>query len=152
MRRYPFVPRSTSDLLIGDLFAVALKAGDQAVLQVRGLKTSGSGAHTHFVAGVVDWRAPQLPIGHDLRGRRVLAEGVLRFEVFAPGRAEIFGTSMQPVPPPPWSDLAKAFAAGTSTEVWAWKSLRRRAQAALSNDPVRRPPPSLREIEKGSSS
>ena len=131
MRRFPFVPQSTGDLHLGDLFAVPLKGGDLAVLQVRGLKTSGSGAHTHFVAGVVDWRAPRLPVGHDLRGRRVLAEGVVRFEVFAPGRAEVFGTSVQPVPPPAWSDLAKDFAAGTSTEVWAWKSLRRRAQAAL---------------------
>ena len=63
----------------------------------------------------MDWRAPTLPVGFDLRGRRVLVEGVLRFEVFAPGRAEVFGNSDQVVPPVAWSDLAKAFAAGTST-------------------------------------
>src|SRR4051794_25326354 len=116
MRRFPFVPASTSDLEPGDLWALPLKGGDLGVLQVRGVKTSGSGAYTHFVAGVLDWREPRLPVGHDLRGRRVLAEGVTRFEVFAPGRAEVFGHYVHTVPPPTWSEVAQAFAAGTSTE------------------------------------
>jgi hypothetical protein len=62
----------------------------------------------------------------------VLVEGVTRFEVFAPGRAVVFGNSGETVPPPAWSEVARQFEAGTSTEVWAWKSLRRRAQLALS--------------------
>jgi hypothetical protein len=131
MRRFPFVPAAPADLEPGDLFSVPLKAGELAVLQVRGVKTSGAGAYTHFVAGVVDWRSPRLPVGHDLRGRRILVEGVLRFEVFAPGRAEVFGNYGQTVPPPAWSELTREFAAGTTTEVWAWKSLRRRAERAL---------------------
>ncbi|WP_460459188.1 hypothetical protein [Angustibacter peucedani] len=136
MTRYPLTPESTADLHLGDLFAVRLKGGDQAVLQVRGLKDSGAGAFTHFVAGVLAWRSPRLPVGFDLRGRRVLVEGVLRFEVFTSGGAQVFGTSDQAVPPVGWSDLAKAFAAGTTTEVWAWKSLRRRAEPALKDQPV----------------
>ena len=131
MRRYPFVPGSTADLQLGDLWTVPLKGGDLAVLQVRGLKTSGAGAYTHFAAGVVDWRSPTLPVGYDLRGRRVLVEGVVRFEVFAPGRAEVFGNSGQIIPPVTWSEVAREFAAGTHTEVWAWKSIRRRAERAL---------------------
>jgi hypothetical protein len=131
MRRYPFVPASTAELEPGDLWALPLKGGDLSVLQVRGVKTSGAGAYTHFVAGVVDWRSPRLPVGHDLRGRRILVEGVTRFEVFAPGRAEVFGSYGQTVPPPAWSEVARQFAAGTTTEVWAWKSLRRRAEQAL---------------------
>jgi hypothetical protein len=131
MRRYPFVPDSTADLQVGDLWTVPLKGGDLAVLQVRGLKTSGAGAYTHLVAAVVDWRSPNLPVGYDLRGRHVLAEGVIRFEVFAPGRAEVFGNSDQVVPPSAWSEVAREFTAGTRTEVWAWKSLRRRAELAL---------------------
>ena len=134
-RRFPLVPATTGELELGDLFAVPLKGGELSVFQVRGLKESGAGAYTHFVAGVVDWRAPNLPVGFDLRGRRVLTEGVLRFEVFAPGRAEVFGTSDQVVPPVAWSDLAKDFTAGTSTEVWSWKSLRRRAELALKDRP-----------------
>ena len=130
--RYPLVPQSPADLELGDLWTVPLKGGDLAVLQVRGLKTSGAGAYTHFVAGIVDWRSPSPPVGHDLRGRRVLVEGVTRFEVFAPGRAVVFGNSGETVPPPAWSEVARQFEAGTSTEVWAWKSLRRRAQLALS--------------------
>jgi hypothetical protein len=130
-RRFPLVPATTADLQLGDLFAVPLKAGEVSVFQVRGLKEAGAGAYTHLVAGVVDWRAPQLPVGFDLRGRRVLVEGVLRFEVFGPGRAQVFGNSDQVVPPVAWSPLAKDFAAGTSTEVWSWKSLRRRAELAL---------------------
>lgn len=136
MRRYPLVPRTTADLELGDLFAVPLKAGDLAVFQVRGLKTSGSGAYTHFVAGIVDWRSPSLPVGFDLRGRRVLVEGLLRFETFGPGRAEVFGTTDLIVPPVAWSDLAKAFSAGTIEEVWSWKSLRRRAETALRGRPT----------------
>jgi hypothetical protein len=132
MRRYPFVPASTADLQVGDLWTVPLKGGDLAVLQVRALKASGAGAYTHLVAAVVDWRSPVLPIGYDLRGRRVLIEGVVRFEVFAPGRAEVFGNSDQVVPPLAWSELARDFKAGTRTEVWAWKSIRRRAEQALS--------------------
>ncbi|WP_426564042.1 hypothetical protein ACPPVT_21830 [Angustibacter sp. McL0619] len=131
MRRFPLVPATTGDLELGDLFAVPLKGGDLSVFQVRGLKGSGAGAYTHFVAGIVDWRAPALPVGFDLRGRRALAEGVVRFEVFAAGRAEVFGNSDEVVPPVAWSELAKDFTAGTSTEVWAWKSLRRRAELAL---------------------
>jgi len=131
MRRYPFVPVSTADLRVGDLWAVPLKGGDLAVLQVRGVKTSGAGAYTHLVAGVVDWRSPTLPVGYDLRGRRVLIEGVVRFEVFAPGRAEVFGNSEQIIPPTTWSEVARDFTAGTRTEVWAWKSIRRRAERAL---------------------
>ena len=131
MRRYPFVPGSTADLQVGDLWTVPLKGGDLAVLQVRGLKTSGAGAYTHLVAGVVNWRSPTLPVGYDLRGRRVLIEGVVRFEVFAPGRAEVFGNSDQIVPPCAWSDVAREFNAGARTEVWAWKSIRRRAEQAL---------------------
>ncbi len=131
MPTYPFTPTTTADLTVGDLWTVALKGGDLAVFQVRGLKTSGSGAYTHLVAGIVDWRAPRRPVGHDLRSRRVLVEGVTRFEVFAPGRAEVFGTTDQTVPPPSWSKVVRAFESGTSTEVWAWKSLRRRAELAL---------------------
>lgn len=141
MRRYPFVPASTAELQLGDLWAVPLKGGDLAVLQVRGLKTSGAGARTHLVAGVVHWRSPVLPVGHDLRGRRVLVEGLARFEVFAPGRAEVFGTSLQTVPPPSWSEVAKEFEAGVFTDVWAWKSLRRRAERALAEAPDQPPPP-----------
>ncbi len=139
MDRYPLVPASTSDLRLGDLFAVPLKRGERSVFQVRGLKSSGAGAYTHFVAGVLAWRSPRLPVGFDLRGRRVLVEGVLRFEVFAPGRAEVFGTSDLAVPPVAWSDLAKDFAAGTTTEVWSWKSLRRRAELALKDQPLTAP-------------
>ena len=131
MRRYPFVPGSTADLQVGDLWAVPLKGGDLAVLQVRGLKTSGAGAYTHLVAAVVNWRSPTLPVGYDLRGRRVLVEGVVRFEVFAPGRAEVFGNSDQIVPPCAWSEVAREFNAGARTEVWAWKSIPRRAEQAL---------------------
>ncbi|WP_460447310.1 hypothetical protein [Angustibacter aerolatus] len=131
MPGYPFVPSSTADLTLGDLWSVRLAGGDLAVLQVRGLKTSGAGAYTHFVAGVVDWRAPTLPVGHDLRGRRVLAEGVVRFEVFGADRAQVFGSNLAVVPPPAWSELAKEFTAGTSTEVWSWKSVRRRVDRVL---------------------
>ena len=123
MRRYPFVPGSTADLQVGDLWSVPLKGGDLAVLQVRGLKTSGAGAYTHLVAAVVDWRSPTLPVGYDLRGRRVLTEGVVRFEVF--------GNSGQIIPPVTWSPVAREFAAGIRTEVWAWKSIPRRAEQAL---------------------
>ncbi len=132
-RRFPLVPATTGDLELGDLFAVPLKGGDLSVFQVRGLKTSGSGAYTHFVAGIVDWRAPSLPVGFDLRGRRVLVEGVLRFETFGPDRAQVFGNSDLVVPPVAWSDLTKAFTAGTNDEVWSWKSLRRRAGLALAD-------------------
>ena len=135
MRRFPLVPTTTADLELGDLFVVPLKAGDLSVFQVRGLKSSGSGAYTHFVAGIVDWRAPTLPVGFDLRGRRVLVEGLLRFETFGPGRAEVFGNTDLVVPPVGWSDLAKAFAAGTTDDVWSWKSLRRRAEVALRAKP-----------------
>ncbi len=131
MKRYPFVPASTSNLTPGDLWSVRLKSGDLAVLQVRGVKDGGSGAYTHFVTGVLDWRSDRLPVGHDLRGRAVLAEGLVRFEVFAPGRAEVFGSYDGVVPPAAWSALAREFTAGTTTEVWSWKSMRRRTTQVL---------------------
>lgn len=131
MKRYPFVPASTGNLALGDLWSVRLKDGGLAVLQVRGLKDAGSGAYTHFVTGVLDWRSDRLPVGHDLRSRAVLAEGLVRFEVFAPGRAEVFGSYDGVVPPAAWSPLAKEFAAGATTDVWSWKSMRRRTTQVL---------------------
>jgi len=43
----------------------------------------------------------------------------------------VFGNSDRIVPPCAWSDLARESNAGARTEVWAWKSIRRRAEQPL---------------------
>lgn len=132
MRDFPLIPRSVADLEIGDYWVVALPSGGFGVLQVRDLKRTGSGARTAFVAGVVDWRGDKAPAPGDLDGRRVLAQGLTRIEVFTEGNARIIGNASGTVPIAGLTSAVRDFAVGTVTQTWGWKVLGNRVEAVLS--------------------
>lgn len=131
MRSFPFTPRSVAELEIGDFWTVALPSGGLGVLQVRDLKRSGPGARTAFVAGVVEWRGDAQPQAADLRGRRVVAQGLTRIEAFTEGAAAVVGNTMETVPTDGLTSSFRDFGVGTVTHVWGWKALPRRTEQLI---------------------
>ena len=81
-RTFPFAPKSSRDLRIGDYWVVMLANGTLACLQVTDLKATGVGALKTLVAGVLDWRGSSLPEPASIRGARVLTQGLTRIEAF----------------------------------------------------------------------
>jgi hypothetical protein len=133
MRAFPFSPRSVADFEIGDYWCVPLPRGGLGVLQVRHLQRKGPGARTAFVAGVVEWRGDESPAPLDLHGRRVLAHGLTRVEVFTEGGAEIVGNAPGTVPVGGLTSAFRDFAVGTGTQNWGWKVLSNRIEGVLSD-------------------
>lgn len=133
MRVFPLAPRSVADLEIGDYWIVSLPSGGFGALQVRDLQRTGRGAKTAFVAGVVDWRGHEPPEPEELAGRRVLAQGLTRIEVFTQGGATIVGNAPGTVPAAALTSAFRSFAAGTVTHTWGWKALANRVEVELAN-------------------
>lgn len=131
VRSFPFRPRSAADLEVGDFWTVALPSGGLGVLQVRDLKSSGPGSRSVLVAGVVDWRGYAEPDAGDLRGRRVLAQGLTRIEAFTDGAAAVLGNTTETVPTAGLTSSFRDFGVGTVTHVWGWKALPRRTEQVL---------------------
>jgi hypothetical protein len=134
VRSFPFTPRSAADLEIGDFWTLQLPSGGLGVLQVRDLMRSGPGARTSLVAGVVDWRGDAQPEAADLQGRRVLAQGLTRIEVFTEGAAAVLGNTTETVPTNGLTSAYRDFAVSTVTQSWGWKVLPRRIEQVLSEN------------------
>ncbi len=95
------------------------------------MKRSGTGARTTFVAGVLDWQGDRVPDADDLQGRRVLAQGMVRVEVFTEGHAVVLGTQPETTPVDGLTSVYWGSGVGTVTQVWGWKALAKRVQLAL---------------------
>lgn len=119
------------ELEVGEFWAVGLPDGGFGALQVRDVKRSGTGARTTFIAGVVDWQGDEVPVADDLRGRRVLAQGMVRVEVFTEGHAVVLGRQRETSPVDGLTSAYRDTGVGTVTEVWGWKALPKRVQLAL---------------------
>ena len=131
MRQFPFVPKSTRDLEVGDFWAVVLPCGDIGILQVRDVRRSGTGSLSVFVAGVVDWQAPAAPAAGDLPGRRVLAQGLVSIDVFTKGGAELLGNTSDTAPVAGLTSAFRDFHVGSITHTWGWKVLPLRVEKTL---------------------
>ena len=127
-RSFPFSPRSTVPLELGDLIAVRCEPSGWACLQVVDLRRSGAGARMTFVAGVLPWRGEAPPTRDAVAGVDAVEHGLVRVDVFTHGglqvvdRAEIVATGL----PSNFRDMQ----VGTIHKVWGWKTAIRRAQAA----------------------
>lgn len=75
-RSFPFSPRSTATLEVGDLIAVPREPSGWACLQVADLNRRGPGARTTFVAGVLRWRGEGWPCS--MSPRRTSCWGTVR--------------------------------------------------------------------------
>jgi hypothetical protein len=120
-----------ADLEIGDFWIVRLPSGRLGAMQVRDLKRSGPGARTTFVAGVIDWSGSDPPATSDLRGRRVVAQGLTRIEAFTESGAMVLGNAPDTVAEEGLTSSFRDFNVGDQTEAWGWKLLARRVESAL---------------------
>lgn len=135
VRTFPFVPRSAAQLEVGDFWTVVLADGDMGVVQVRDVRRSGPGARSSFVAGVVDWRGTRGPSAADLRGCRVLAQGLVRVEAFTEGGARILGNAPDTEPVAGLTSVFQDHGIGTVTATWGWKVLAQRVEKTLAEGP-----------------
>lgn len=127
-RSFPFSPRSTASLEVGDLIAVPCEPSGWACLQVVDVQRRGPGARTSFVAGVLPWHGDTAPTRTDVAGLAATEHGLVRIELFTDGGLQVVDQA----------DVAEAGLAsnyrdvgvGTVHKVWGWKTAIRRAQAA----------------------
>jgi hypothetical protein len=130
-RTFPLSPRSSRDLEVGDFWAVSLPDGSFGACQVCDLKRSGVGALKTLVVGVIDWRGNAKPTELELAGRRILAQGLTRIELFTQGGAQVIGSTKATVHGPELKSAFRDHGVGTVTEVWGWKVVDRRVVNAL---------------------
>ncbi len=74
------------------------------------------------------------PEPSDLRGCRVLAQGLTGVEVFSQGQASVLGNAPDTVPVAGLTSSFRDFGVGTVTHVWGWKALARRADQVLQDE------------------
>lgn len=128
-RTFPYSPRSTATLRIGDLVAIP-DGGRWAVIQVAFLQASGPGARTTFGAGILPWGGPDLPTAADVAGLGFIERGLTGIELFTQGGMEVVATA--PLCGGSQSNLDD-FSVGTMHSVWGWRTAVRRALAAASS-------------------
>jgi len=107
-RDYPFVPRRTADLKVGDVWAVVLPCGGYGCMQVTDLRRSGVGSRSALVAGPLHWTGERPPDVHEVAGMRLLEMGLVRLKAFGSPDNAIFGNT----PPVNSDEFDSNFAAG----------------------------------------
>ncbi len=130
-RAFPISPLTTKDLEIGDFWAVDLADGAFGVCQVTDLIRSGPGSRSSLVAGVLDWSGAALPTTALLRGRPVLAQGLVGIELFTESGATVLGNVDVTYQGSPLASPFRDFAVGTVTQTWGWKVLPNRVAVTL---------------------
>lgn len=127
-RTFPFSPRSTVRLEVGDLVAVPCEPSGWACLQVVDLQRSGVGARMTFVAGVLPWRGQAPPTRDDVAGIGAIEHGLVPVDVFTQGGLQVVDCAE--VAPSGLPSNFRDMQVGTIHKVWGWKTAIRRAQAA----------------------
>ena len=127
-RRFPFSPRTTGDLEIGDLIAIALDAGGWGCLQVTDLKRGGAGSLKNLVVGVLEWHGVEEPTPASVLGSEVREQGLTRIELYTEGGYQVTGSCA--VSPNPWPSNFRDFEVGTVHKVWGWKTAARKLRSA----------------------
>lgn len=70
---YPFAPKSTSNLVPGQFWAIPLKDGSYGCGRVIDLLTKrSSGSQVTFLAGILDWHSRKLPTAENIAGAKCL--------------------------------------------------------------------------------
>lgn len=121
------------DLAVGDYWTVPLPSGGRGVVQVRDVQRTGPGARTTFVAGVVEWRGEEEPTPDVLRGKRVLAQGLMSVSVFTEGGSVVLGNAPGTKPVAGLASAFRDFKVGTKTQSWGWKVLPARVEKVLAD-------------------
>src|SRR3982751_271647 len=75
---YPFKPKSTAKLRVGDFWPVPLKDRSYACgLVLQKAPTGTPSARVSFCGGLLDWKGRTIPAARDLSNRVVLAQGYM---------------------------------------------------------------------------
>jgi hypothetical protein len=126
-RDFPFSPKSSTRLELGDLIAVPCAEGDWAVLQVSALRRSGPGARTTLGVGVLPWHGDRPPTAEAIKGLRFVEHAMTAIEIFTEGGAEVVGAGV--LAEGVQSNLHET-SVGVSHKVWGWRTAMARARSA----------------------
>lgn len=124
-RDFPFTPRTSNALEVGDFWAVEIPDGGYGCLQVTELAAEGPGSRSTLVAGVVDWWGTEPPTAAAIAGRRIVRQGLTRIEAFTFGGAQILGRAVvthERAFPSHYRDRGLV-GIGMSHQVWGWQTL-----------------------------
>ena len=127
-RTFPFSPRSTASLEVGDLIAVPGEASDWGCLQVVDVRRVGPGSRTTFIAGVLPWRGQSAPMRDDVAGLAAIENGLVPVELFTKGGLQVVDHSELAA-----SDLPSSFWdmwVGATHKVWGWRTAIQKALVA----------------------
>jgi hypothetical protein len=128
-RTFPFIPKSSRDLQLGDFWAVRLSDGRFGCAIVTDLKPSGVASRKSLVAGLVDWVGVSPPT-HDAATGEIFAQGLTGIEAISATGSKILGN----VPLPKDFVFAPNFrgpSVGSLHHVWGWKTLPRSIEEHL---------------------
>lgn len=128
-RTFPIDPTSTRDLQLGDLIAVPLPEGGWGCLQVTGLRSSGPGSRTTFMAAVRAWQGESPPDAAAIDGSAFIEHGLVPIELFTAGGLRVTGTGAVPVQE---LDTRTELQVGTRQKVWGWRAAIRHVELAQS--------------------
>ena len=94
---YPFQPKSTLLLQVGQFWPIVLPDGNFACGMVLGLTP---GSRTMFLSGLLDWSGSEQPLGSDLIDCEVLEQGQAHLKVIKEGFGWITGVLPPDIEPP----------------------------------------------------
>ena len=86
--KYPFLPRSTVDLIPGQYWSIPLSNGKYAcgrVLQVQ------DGESRNFIAGLMDWCGEAPPAPEDVRSAKLAEHGLAHVKTIRESRGAVLG-------------------------------------------------------------
>ena len=120
-RTFPFIPKSTADLQLGDLIAVPGKTGTWGVLQVSGL----TGA-SDFEVALLGWGGANQPSAADVSGMEADGHALTSMELFiAPGLQVVDSAPLAER----WHPDGEGWEwGGGPGAVWDWRTAIRKAQ------------------------
>ena len=94
VQQYPFVPKSTVHLRIGQFWAVPMSGGRYGCGYVVAVDPS---RRKMFVAGLIDWFGEMLPTAPDLAGHRVIEHADAHLKTITEHGREVLGCCDPPL-------------------------------------------------------
>lgn len=119
-RSFPFTPKSSKQLEIGDLVGVPLEGGNWACLQVLELKGSGPGSMKSLVVGTLPWRGADPPTEDGIRNTVITERALTGVELFTEGGLQVVGNAA--VAPNDIPHYYRPLQIGDKQNVWGWRA------------------------------
>ncbi|WP_130413730.1 hypothetical protein [Xylanimonas ulmi] len=134
-RVFPFSPRSSRSLRVGDLIGVPLEDGSWACLQVTVLLPSGPGSASSFVVTPLPWRGQSPPVEATVAGVVPTEHGLTHIDLFR--KAGLAVTGWAPVEGDSAPRYDQDAPVGTRHLVWGYRTAIQRAMDAAGSSPER---------------